>query len=255
MQHSLTVDSIFSTEALDLLRIRLQDSDHPDTFLGRVDEMADQARYLIALPQSIEFLEPLESGKNSKEASSLDGKNAVALYEAIGAIDRSNASDPRLWTYLSMVFLREYMLIRWPISDPEKFKDRVQDHWLMTSSSARKLMRNGAARLWWTAHLTHDPYLERKLTSETGDPFAYTKWVLENENRRQSIFERRIGRSPRLRWAIMETMEELQRDRGESSMSSKAMLRKLFLHTGYQRLEALPEDELKTVVKNLMAEL
>lgn len=256
MQDSLTVRSVFSSEALDLVELRLHDSDHPATFLDHVDQIAEQDRYLVDLPQQIEFDAQLRIGANHKETVALDGENASSLFEAVGNIDRANASDPRLWTYLSTITLRDYMSTRWPISNPDSFKSRVEDHWLMTTSSPRKMIRNGAARLWWIAALTHDPFLERRLSSENGDPFAYTKWVFANENRRQSIFERRIGRSPKLRWAVIEAMEEIQRDGNqESSKSSKDMMKKVFLHSGYQRLEALPQEELNTVVKNLMSNL
>ena len=114
-------------------------------------------------------------------------------------------------------------------------------------------MRNGAGRLWWTAHLTYDPDLQYKLSAETGDPFAYTKWVLANENRRQSIFERRLGRSPKLRWAVMEAMEDIQEEGKKDN--SKALLKKVYLHTGYQRLEALPEDQLRRVVSDLLRQV
>lgn len=256
MEDSLTVRSVFTSEALDLIEIRLHDSDHPATFLDHVDQIAEQTKYLVDLPQHIEFDAPLRIGTTHKETVALDGENASSLFEAVGDIDRANASDPRLWTYLSVVALRDYMVVRWPISDPESFRSRVEDHWLMTTSSPRKMMRNGAARLWWTAALTHDPFLEKRLSSENGDPFAYTKWVLANENRRQSIFERRIGRSPKLRWAVIEAMEEIQSEGNrESSKSSKSMMKKVFLHSGYQRLEALPQEELNTVIKNLMIDL
>lgn len=245
MPESITVSSIFTNDALALLDARLEDAEHANEFLLAADEMAQDPMYLLTLPTSIEFTEELVVDN--------DGENATHIYEAVGTLDRANASDPRLWSYLSIIALRDYMLQRWPLEDPAKFKNLARDHWLLTSSSPRRMMRNGSARLWWVADLTYDPDLEHPLSRETGDAFAYTRWVLENENRRQSIFERQLGRSPRLRWAVLEALQDIHGD--SSSDRSKALLKKVYLHTGYQRLEALPDDELKQVVYDLLKEM
>lgn len=243
--NQLTARYAFTTEGLDLLEARLEDSEHPQTFIEAVDELATDSRYLLELASDIELIEPLDPED--------DGHNASVLYESVGAVDRANASDPRLWTYLATVTLRDYMLVRWPLEKANNFKNLANERWLMTTASPRKLMRNGAARLWWTADLTHDPDLKHPYSSETGDPFAYTKWVLENENRRQNLFERQLGRSPKLRWAVMEAMQEIQ-EKGKKD-NSKTLLKKVHLHTGYQRLESLPEEELKKVVSDLLHEV
>lgn len=245
MHNDLTVSSVFNSEALDRIELILEESDHATTFLGRVDELVGESRYFNDLPNTIEFTEAFTVGD--------DGLNASILYDSVGNIDRSNAADPRLWSFLSMITLRDYMMSRWPIVNAPSFKNKVNDHWLLTTSSSRRMMRNGAGRLWWTAHLTYDPDLRYKLSASTGDPFAYTKWVLANENRRQSIFERRLGRSPKLRWAVLEAMADVQAE--STKDNSKALLKKVHLHTGYQRLEALPEEELRSLISQLLQEV
>lgn len=245
MADAVTVSSIFTSEALDLLELRLHESENSNEFLLEADSIASQTRYLIDLPTAIEFTQPLQFGQ--------EGSNASILFEAIGAIDRSNAADPRLWSYLSMIAAREYMSKRWPLETASNLSNYANDHWLMTTPSSRKMMRNGVGRLWWIANLTYDPEFSHPLSASTGDPFAYTKWVLENENRRQAIFERQLGRSPRLRWAVMEAMQELQ-ESGKKD-NSKALLKKVYLHSGYQRLETLPDHRLKEVISNLLREV
>lgn len=240
-----TVSSIFTNDALALLDARLEDAQQPSDFIVAADDMAQNPDYLLTLPTPIELTVDL----NVED----DGENAGYIYEAIGTLDRANASDPRLWSFLSIISFREYMLRRWPLEGAKNFKNQARDHWLLTSSSPRRMMRNGAARLWWIADLTFDPELEHPLSRNTGDAFAYTKWVLENENRRQSIFERQLGRSPRLRWAVLESLQEIQ-DPGEPDRS-KELLKKVYLHTGYQRLELLPDEELKRVVYSLLKEM
>lgn len=244
-ESSLTCSHIFSEDAIDILRFKLNDCEKPEEFLHLVDSMANDSRYLIALDRPIQFPNDLSTDN--------DGSNAVEVYEAIGSLDRANAADARLWSYLSVVIFRRYTEERWPLVGREKFKPYALDHWLMVSSSPRSLMRNSIARLWWIANLTFDQEIQHPYSIKTGDPFAYTRWVLENENRRQSIFERQIGRSPNLMWAVLEALQEKhiegQKDR------SKALLKHVYLHTGYQRLEMLPEEELKRTVSELLDEV
>ena len=242
---SLTCSHIFNEDAIDILRFKLNDCDKPEEFLHLVDSMANDTRYLIALDQPIQFPNDLSIGD--------DGSNAVEVYEAIGSLDRANAADPRLWSYLSMVTFRQYTELRWPLAGREKFKPYALDHWLMVNSSPRSLMRNSIARLWWTADLTYDQEIEHPYSVKTGDPFAYTRWVLANENRRQSIFERQIGRSPRLMWAVLEAMQEKHLEGTKDR--SKALLKHVYLHTGYQRLEMLPDEELRETVSQLLDEV
>ena len=47
--------------------------------------------------------------RGTGESASNDLENAIALYEALPDLTETQASDPRLWTYLTHVTLRDYV--------------------------------------------------------------------------------------------------------------------------------------------------
>ena len=84
------------------------------------------------------------------------------MHRAFPTLTREQASDPRLWVRLTHVEGWKYMRRRWNVAP--KIRDEknpvgyVLEHYFVASSSpSRALTRNGMARLWWYAHLTHDP--------------------------------------------------------------------------------------------------
>lgn len=231
---------IFNDNAIKLLALRLRDSDTPQDFLAEVDELANDRLNLLRLPEPIVFAYELDGDD--------DGSNAVKVLEAIGFIDRARAADPRLWSYLALVTLRDYMTVRWRLNTAKNFKQNISDHWLMTSPSRRKMVRHGIARLWWIANLTYDPKMKKPLSQKEDDPFAYAKWVFENENRRQSIFERQLGASPRVMWAILEAAAES--DASDQSQLIKDIAKDVNLNAAYRNLETLEQDKLVGLIGN-----
>ncbi|WP_426705640.1 DUF6339 family protein [Corynebacterium auriscanis] len=241
MTSNLSVTQIFTEEALSLLRHRLGTSETAQDFLIEVDQIAEDPKFLLRLPESIE----LEAELINED----DADNAILIYEAIGPMDHANAADPRLWSYLSLVTFRDYMEKRWPLSERANFRGYVRDHWLL-GNEARGRVRNGIARLWWLVNLTDDPDLLHPLSADTGDRYAYTRWVFKHANVRQSIFERRLGRNANLRWALMEEMQKVPE--ASTKDGAQLLLKYVFLHTGYQRLEFLNEDLIKQTVRGMI---
>ncbi len=95
--------------------------------------------------------------------SSLDVKNdyktAIAIYEAYSDLEPIQASDERLWSYLTHVDLYPYMIERWPevyngtTTNPTKY---IFDHWFLSSSAQSNLLRHALSSLWWSVHLSVD---------------------------------------------------------------------------------------------------
>lgn len=91
-----------------------------------------------------------------------DRKNSQIFYEAIYFLEDNGtkrpltpleASDRRMWTYLSHSIMWEYMQIRWGDGD-------VESRYFMPGNrnnlSFGKLTRHGISRLWWYTYLTYD---------------------------------------------------------------------------------------------------
>ncbi|MBP2218023.1 DUF6339 family protein [Arthrobacter sp. CAN_C5] len=230
-------------EALVLLTRALETSNSPEDFLAAADAIIAQPDNVLPLPFDTGRPEPLSpsAGKTSKDVDT-----APQVYEYLGALDRSNASDRRLWTYLAFSTFRSYMEERWPLAGARNWKGRVRDRWLLLNVSRSPLVRHGIARLWWVTSLTYDPLHEYALSKESGDPFAYTREIFRNEDRLNSLFERESGALPNLVRAVLEHVA-----RGGANSTDdhlRAIMTEVTLVYGYRDLGLLDIDDLRTLV-------
>lgn len=86
-----------------------------------------------------------------------DFETARELYKAFEKLEPIQASDERLWVYLSHVDLYLYMTKRWSdlrkSANPSKY---ISDHWFLESSTQSSLLRNSLSGLWWSVYLSAD---------------------------------------------------------------------------------------------------
>lgn len=202
MSDSMSCATIFSLNGMELLRSAVNTSETPEDFFVQVEEIMSDDVNLIDYKPVIALSHPLISGGKD------DYRNAIAIYEAVGPIDRANAADPRLWTYLALNTCKDFMSNRWPL-EVDGWRNRLRDRWLMPETPTRSnLTRHGIARLWWLAELTYDGDLEHKLSRRQSDQYAYTKWMFENQDRIVAITERIFGANNAVRWSLMDSMAD-----------------------------------------------
>jgi Family of unknown function (DUF6339) len=121
-----------------------------------------------------------------------DLENAIRIHKALSELTPLQARDPRLWTRLAHVDCWQYMRKRWPLerfgADSEKGARFIAARYFISQTDSRALMRNGVARLWWTAHMSYDA--QRKNSYELTSVLLYTLDIT------QQIMERNMGRAP-----------------------------------------------------------
>lgn len=92
-------------------------------------------------------------------SNNYDLENSQRIYEALSDITPSQASDPRLWTYLTHVKFWQYMKKRWPVDQNFKGDDltsvisSLKDRYFLIGDRSRGLTRNGVSRLWWSGYV------------------------------------------------------------------------------------------------------
>lgn len=120
-----------------------------------------------------------------------DFENAIRIHKALPGLTPLQARDPRLWTRLTHVELWGYMRWRWPaekyLADPGKAERNIRDRYFVAKNESRALLRNGAARLWWSARLSYD--------SGRDNPYELTAVLFTYLDITQQILERNIGRA------------------------------------------------------------
>lgn len=189
-----------------------------------------------------------------------DVENAIKLHEFFHNLDKTQASDKRLWIYLSHVTFRDYTLGRWGIKTPRedliasedarrKAISYVAEHWFLSGSS-RSLRRHSIARLWWAAYLTAAPWEkdpEYFAGLETDDKYVYTKVLFATQDIYQQTLERNLGRSNKLLIAILEYLR-LNADKAQNREAIRSIMKELNLVLGYRKLAVLTFDELLAVI-------
>lgn len=189
-----------SESALLDLADALNEAETPEVFLASADAIIAKADNLLPLPVSLGVPDTLNvEGKRAKDVD-----NAPRVHEYLGEIDRANASDARLWSYLAFGTYRDYMERRWSLFEVENWKGRVKDRWLLPNGfvTRGRLVRHGVARLWWVSHLTFMPAAEEGIAKD--DPYAYTKEVFKSEDRLNAIFDREVGAFPSVMKAVLD---------------------------------------------------
>jgi hypothetical protein len=143
------------------------------------------------LPTRIEMKSALNLDEPD-ETNLKDLENAIRVHKFLSHLTPLQARDPRLWTRLTHVDCWSYMRKRWPLerfgTDSEKGARFIATRYFISQGDSRALMRNGVARLWWTAHMSYDAQRTNK--------YELTSVLLHTLDITQQILERNMGRAP-----------------------------------------------------------
>ncbi|MBI1953425.1 MAG: hypothetical protein HYS41_04800 [Candidatus Omnitrophica bacterium] len=200
-----------------------------------------------------------------RDPVSADLENAIALHSYYSGLDETQASDPRLWAYLSHVEFRKYALVRWGLSgsfkvlqgEAEKIKaiNQIIDHWFV-SGNDRDLRRHAIARLWWAAHLTFAPW-ERDPEFFAGlkrkDPYHYTRVLLATQDIYQQVLERAMGRSNRILISILDYLDQ-NPDFAASRERIRGFTKELNLLYGTKKLIGLDRGSLSLLIESVASD-
>lgn len=139
----------------------------------------------LELTTTLELVKPLDG-------ETKDLENAIRMHKALRQLTPLQARDPRLWTRFAHIDFWDYIRKRWPAERHEKDKAKaaryIETHYFVPQSQSRALLRNGVARLWWTAYLSHD--------ETRSNPYELTSVLFSTLDITQQILERGMGRSP-----------------------------------------------------------
>lgn len=239
MKEAETIEQkVFSSQYIERLNMDLMDTQ--DTTHYEMDVFPHQEDHPkggsdIIIPRSVELIIP--EGRDLK-----DLVNTKIIFEAYRSLIPTQASDPRLWTYLTHVTYWEYMKARWPLGDAKKPLNRIRDRYFLRSLKLETLTRNGLSRLWWYGYLTYDE--NRK------NPWELTETLLSRADLAVGITERALGCNANIRTAVLEFLSE-NPDIKNSEASTRELIVKLNLVGGVKNLPFLEITEIKELLSAL----
>lgn len=222
------------------------------------------------LPSTLEIVgKPPTLKVPKKDPVSSDLENAILLHEYFKNLDETQASDARLWTYLSHVEFRKYSLARWGLD--EKFKtakdpaeiqkaaNQLLDHWFV-SGNDRDLRRHAIARLWWAAHLTYapwekDPEFFATLKKDCkSDPYYFTRALLSTQDIYQQVLERAMGRSNRILICVLYFLDKNAKF-ASSRENIRSLMKELNLVYGTKKIITLDWTSMLSLIKETAKEI
>lgn len=180
-----------------------------------------------------------------------DMENSITIYNEFKLLNETQASDTRLWTYLTHVNFWGYMRKRWPAEKFEEDSENLSDDLSVKNKQAnfivsryhlktpnrRRLLRNGISRLWWYAHLTYD--------EKRADPFELTRVLLSHQDKAQNLLERSLGSNNKILVAVLEYIKS---NPGLTREDVRDKIKELNLVGGVKNLHLLAQDEILEII-------
>jgi len=165
------------------------------------------------------------------------------------------ARDPRVWARLCHVECWDYMRARWPIEkfipDQQKASRFVLARYFVSQSQSRALLRNGIARLWWTAQVSYD--------AERSNPYELTAVLLSSLDITQQILERGLGRAPNVIQAFLDFLlrnkSELLSGGNKNRVRIREVTKFLNLYGGVSILDCLSKSDIMNVLEKEFARM
>jgi hypothetical protein len=178
----------------------------------------------------------------SLDPSKSDLNNSIILYEALKDLNEVQASDERLWAYLTHTHFWGYMRKRWPIEEAKNPLSRIKERYFLRNLNLEALTRNGLSRLWWYAHITIDTGRQNK--------YELLEILLQRQDLAVGITERSIGVNKKLRVALLEYLKENPLI-ATNEDKSRELIKGLNLSGGVKMLPLLEIQEIKTILDKI----
>lgn len=177
------------------------------------------------------------------EVSKYDLENTKIIYNALSGISPTQATDRRLWSYLTHVTFWDYMKKRWPmdIAEPNKKIRYIKERYFLENLNLRSLTHNGISRLWWFGYLTYD--------SNRDNPWELTETLLKVQDLPTSLMERALGANKNIRVGVLEFFQE--NPEYLTSKNIQEMMKRLNLAGGVSNLPYFTIDEIKVLMMKL----
>lgn len=193
-----------------------------------------------------------------------DFKNSIKIYESYRSLNETQASDSRLWTYLTHCTFRKYVMQRWKIENTydeikednalvKKTTEKIIAHWF-AGGNDRSLRRSAISRLWWAAHLTVSPWeKEPEYFSVSGadkkDPYKYTRILFSTQDIFQQVLERGIGRDSHI---LLSMLDYIGKHPDLDRENIRNIVKELNLASSFKNISILNIGEISDLIEKII---
>lgn len=235
-------------EAYDCLRLVAERS--PETYLNPDTDFAE----ILAVkgvantvePTGIVANRPLSLQPVSSSNANLADRQALEFHNSLEDITPAEATDGRMWAWLTHFHLHSYSLQRWRRTRTTNLPEYIKAHWFVENQGTSPWNSNTAGRTWWIAHTA--------LKAAKASAGAFTAQMALEHFAKFAVHYHILVRSTVLRSPIL--MAEFVRALLNEGQGMKAeaggmeLFRRINLDTGTQLLEALPRHEIRAMMQD-----
>ena len=180
-----------------------------------------------------------------------DPKHCEAIFRALENLTPQQATDERIWVYLTHFTFWDYTRTRWPIgTDSKKQKGKIISHFF--SRGVRGIVRgNAISRLWWMGFACNRACDHLNVQLRTA-----LDALLSKQDVRKEMMERGFFRSAPIFQSVMKFI--LLSYDGNEKLHDRDKFRQLTQELnrigGMRVLDALEQTELDKLIENLIKE-
>lgn len=145
-----------------------------------------------------------------------DKENAKILYSSLRQLKPVQATDERIWAYLTHEICWSYMEKRWSVKNklekkgedknPNNLERFIKKRYFLNGGRDRALIKNGIARLWWCGYTAYDEKRE--------NPFELLDVLFETQDVMESIMGRSFSRNREITHKILEILHDIKITKG-----------------------------------------
>lgn len=138
-----------------------------------------------------------------------DLNNIRILYDAYkDRITPLQASDPLLWSALSHITFKDYVLNRWRKDDGTV---RLDQRFFATEGRSSLLYFNAISRLWWSGYLTYDEEKERS------NPYHLTETLFSAQQIQKDLMDQSMSMNKTVVKGLLLALKGIQEETGNAS--------------------------------------
>lgn len=177
-------------------------------------------------------------------------ENGKIIYEAYKHINPVQATDSRIWTYMTHVTFWDYMKERMKFSNinSDNASEYILKHFFIEKIQQRYLFDNHISALWWVCHETYDYNRE--------DPYQLTREAFSMIDYTRDLIGSSLGLDKKFLHAFLETVIENSEIFSTNKEAKKRrLMRKMNFIAGRSILTTLDKEEIKNMISKFLPDI
>ena len=175
-------------------------------------------------------------------------RQALDFYRALDGMTANEATDGRMWTWMTHFPLHPYSVGRW--RQQGNLTNHVGTHWFVGNESDALRQNNTASRTWWIAHTA---IVAAKASAGAFTEEQAIEHLANNPRHYHNMMDSNFSRHPMLCAELLLAL--MTQAQGIKSASTDEIWKRMNLAAGTLLLDAMPRDQIRERIDRYVDEL